>query len=120
MGGVRANWFLDGLGADEPVSTGFVGLPPAEERIEDVGVPFDLRDPGVALEKITDLVNREAALFNEGITCPVKDRADTACSACLCAHHQEIGHALQPLCAVGREQERILTLHAHLVAQGRE
>lgn len=105
--GVRANWFLD-----EELSTGVPTLPPVEERIEDVGVPFDLREPDALAPSVAALLNQEAALFNQGITCPVKDRTDTSCSACAYAHHEEDGHPLQPLCHVGREQERVATMHA--------
>jgi hypothetical protein len=116
--GVRANWFVgDDLGTaveDRPLPS---PMPPAEERIEDVGVPFDLRDPDSLLASLTKLIEQEAALFNQGITCDVKDRADTSCSACPFAHHQEEGHPLQVLCEIGREQERVCTTHAHLTAR---
>lgn len=107
--GVRANWFVeDELPADTAT------LPPAEQRVEDVGVPFDLRDPASLMPVLTNLLNQEAAMFNQGITCAVKDRADTSCAACVFAHDHEEGHPLQILCQVGREQERITTTVAHL------
>lgn len=109
---VRANWFV---GLDDEPATGVPrSLPPAEERVEDVGVPFDLREPGSLMAEIERLIAQESALFNQGITCAVKDRSDTSCSACAYAHHEEDGHPLQPLCHTGREQERALTQHAHL------
>jgi hypothetical protein len=106
---VRANWFVED---DLPADT--ATLPPAEERIEDVGVPLDLRDPSSLVPTLTNLLNQEAAMFNQGITCAVKDRPDTSCSACLWAHDNEDGHPLQMLCQIGREQERITTTAAHL------
>lgn len=109
---VRANWFV-GLD-DEPVTAVPASLPPAEERVEDVGVPFDLRQPDSLMVEIDRLIAQESALYNQGITCAVKDRPDTSCSACAFAHHEDGGHPLQPLCHVGREQERVLTHYAHL------
>lgn len=107
---VRANWFVD-----DELATGVPdALPPAEERVEEAGVPFDLRDPDSLLPALSSLISQEAALFNQGITCEVKDRDDTSCSACPYAHHEEAGHPLEILCQIGREQERVVTLHAHL------
>lgn len=77
-------------------------------------MPFSLSDPDQLLDEVAKLIEQESALFNQGLTCEVKDRADTACSACPFSHHNEEGHPLQQLCHVGQEQERILTLHAHL------
>jgi hypothetical protein len=114
--GIRANWFVDDLATavEPPPKT---PVEPAEGRIEDVGVPLDLSDPDAFLSKITRLVQQEAALYNQGITCDVKDRPDTACTACPVAHHEQEGHPMQPLCWIGREQERICTAHAHLKAR---
>lgn len=108
---VRANWFVP----EDVTDATPTAMPPVVERMEDVGVPFDLRDPDSLLKEMTRLLNQEAAMFNQGITCAVKDREDTSCSACAFAHHEEEGHPLQPLCHVGREQERVCTTHAHLV-----
>lgn len=111
--GVRANWFTEEITGDEPAP--FATIAPAEERVEDVGVPFDLRDPDLMIADLRGLIRAEARLFMEGVTCAVKDRVDTSCSACPFAHHEEEGHPLQALCQVGRNQERVVTLHAHLV-----
>jgi hypothetical protein len=107
---VRANWFT----ADQAETAVELRPPmaPAEERIEDIGVPFDLRDPHSLLAALSTLIEQEAALWNHGVSCPIKDRTDTSCSACPIAHHMEQGHRLQPLCSIGREQERICTTRA--------
>lgn len=122
--GVKANWFLDDVRPD--VGDPFAGvgalptpMPPVVERLEDVGVPFDLRDPGSLLTAATALLNEEGRLWDQGVTCAVRDRADTSCSACAFAHHEENGHDLQRLCEIGREQERLLTTHAHLMERAR-
>lgn len=109
--GIKANWFV---GVDDEPAPGVTGaLPPVVERVEDVGVPLDLREDDVVAQ-IARCIKQEAALFNQGITCPVRDRADTSCNACAFAHHEDDGHPLQPLCHVGRECEKLLTNSAYL------
>lgn len=78
-------------------------------RIEEVGVPIDLADPPVLNQRLVALVETEGALYSRGVTCGVKDRPDTTC--CACPIRAEEG-PLAPLCNLGREQERVLTLLA--------
>lgn len=108
MTGVKANWFVGQPAAD-----------PSCARIEDVAVPFDLKDPDAMLAPLTDLITKEARLWEQGITCAIRDRADTSCCACPVAHHEQPDHRLQPLCEVGREIERTATARAWLVAEGK-
>lgn len=93
---VRANWHLDVL------------PPPAQEelRVEDVGVPIDLRDPPELNRRLTELLGREAELYNAGVACPIKDASETTCLACPLRGRSE---RIAPLCEVGCEQDRVLT-----------
>lgn len=111
---VRANWFLDDVRVGDSDPFGAADAPPAP-RVQDVGVEFDLRDPDMVLAGFADLIQVEADLWDQGVTCAVRDRNDTNCSACVFAHHDEDGHRLQRLCQVGREMERVVTTHAHLI-----
>lgn len=98
-----ANWFVD---AEVDVSAPDPFAAPVQER----GTRIDLREPTAALElRLAELIAREGRLFNAGITCAIKDRVDTCCSACpVCvAHLRE--ERLSTLCRVGREQEAVCT-----------
>jgi hypothetical protein len=100
----RANWFTAEeieLG-DEP--------DPFAVPIEEVGQRIDLRDPHAALQiRLTELLHREAALFNADVTCTIKDRPDTTCHACPVSKAHDPKQALCVLCKIGREQEIVLT-----------
>lgn len=94
---VRANWFLDELIVEEA---------PA---VEEVGQPIDLHDGNARLNRrLVELVSLEGRLYDRGITCAIKDRPDTACSACPVFVYEGDGPKWQ-LCALGIEQERLLT-----------
>lgn len=94
---VRANWFLDELVVEEQ--------PPVEE----VGQPIDLLHGDARLNRrLVELVAEEGRLYDRGVTCAIKDRPDTACSACPVFVHAGEG-ALGQLCALGVEQERTAT-----------
>ena len=109
---VKAKWFDDALpvmGDDDPFA----------ERIEDVGRPIDLTGEPRLNERLIELVNAESELYNRGVTCPIKDRDDTACSACAIARDDD--SPLATLCSIGAEQERVCTALAVLrgVREGR-
>lgn len=98
--GVRADWSLPDVIADD------VDPFQPQARIEDVGVPIRLNGRRADLDaRVLELVQAEAALFDRGITCAVKDRPDTCCHACPLRDH---GGPVE-LCAVGLEQEQVLT-----------
>lgn len=109
---VRTNWFLDDMpGLDDSDPFAAVEAPP---RVEDVGIPFDLRDIARPLHNAAvELLREEAQLHEQGITCAVKNRSDSSCSACMVSHDDEPNHPMHRLCAIGREQERVLTQQAH-------
>lgn len=87
------------------------------ERIEEVGVPIVLSADGETAElcvELVTLVQREAQLDEDGVTCPIKDRPGSSCHAC--PLHRADGSRLAELCWLGREQERLSTLilvHRH-------
>jgi hypothetical protein len=94
---VRANWFLGDLVVEEPPT------------VEEVGQPIDLQtgEPRVN-RRLVELLTEEGQLYDRGVTCAIKDRPDTACSACPAFQFEGEGR-LSRLCAVGIEQERLLT-----------
>jgi hypothetical protein len=110
----RANWFTA-----EPVDLGDE-LDPFSIPVQEIGQRIDLRDPRAALEiRLRELLYREAALFNAGVTCAIKDRPDTTCHACPVSKAHDPKQALGALCRVGREQEVALTELAVLSCQDR-
>lgn len=88
--------------------------------IEEVGLRIDLRDPKATLDlRLAELVRREGSLFNGGVTCGIKERADSTCHACPLSQAHEERSALGVLCRIGREQEAVLTELAVLSWQDR-
>lgn len=86
------------------------GDPFDEVRVEDVGFPIELgHDQARLNERLMGLVNREGELHSVGIVCAIKDRADTACSACPISSHETPGGGIGALCRTGREQEQVQT-----------
>lgn len=75
-----------------------------------MGTPIDL-DSGHAVlnQRLVALIEQEAALFNGGLTCAIKDHQQTCCSACPIRHRDELDQ-MTALCNLGVEQERIITL----------
>lgn len=98
----RANWHTATVlvDRDDPFADA-----PAE--VQTVGVPIDLDGPRAELnQRLVELVAAEAELFNRGVTCEIRDRRDTCCSACpLMGAEESPGE----LCSVGFEQENVLT-----------
>lgn len=110
---VRANWHVPSTSARD--GDPLAGAP--QRRVEDVGKPIDLTGPPKLNERLVELVGAEGALADRGVTCAIKDRADTTCSACPIACVDEI-EPIAALCRVGKEQERVLTLLAVHQARG--
>lgn len=78
--------------------------------VEEVGQRIDLSDPAGRLNvRLVELLEREARMFNIGITCGLKDRQDTVCSACPVCEASDPESTLGKLCKVGREQELVTT-----------
>lgn len=105
MAGVQANWhveLLDGAVEDDPFEE--------MTRVEDVGKPIDL-STGVPFlhDRLGELVREEGSLFAAGVTCAVKDSRDASCSACPIRSDDPFDPR-SALCAVGVQQERVLTL----------
>lgn len=95
---VRANWFLDELVVEE-----------APAAVEEVGQPIDLLHGDARLNRrLVELVGEEGRLWDRGIRCAIKDRPDTACSACPIFEYENEGPRWR-LCALGIEQERTAT-----------
>lgn len=112
MSAVKARWHvdLDQLGSE------VVDL--WAEEVEATGLPIDLKSNYAKLsETLTGLLDKEAYLDSQGITCGIKDRQDTSCWACP-LYRGETDDPVGSLCIVGREQERVLTRMA--VAQEEE
>lgn len=97
---VKAEWFLPELGVDDDDPFGQATPTIVEER----GVPIDLSAPTAQLHReLVELLDREAALYNRGVACPIKDRAGTSCHAC------PIQGRFNDLCGVGLDEERVLS-----------
>lgn len=110
MTGVRANWFLDelprlGAAEDDP----FADV--EAQRVEDVGVEIDLR--GDTEQRLAQVIEIEGRVRDDGITCAVRERPDTSCSACPFSRHEQPDSRLHRLCLVGREKERLISYLAH-------
>lgn len=103
----RANWHtvdLDALVAEEGE------LDPFSAPIEELGEPIDLSNPRDRLTvRLGGLLEREQALFNRGVTCPIKDAQGTSCLACPVSEHQDFESPLGMLCRVGRGQDQTIT-----------
>lgn len=96
---VKAEWFVPDLasGEEDPFAD-----EPAE--VSAVGVRIDLRDdPDELFARLRDLLEQESYLYNQGVRCAVKAKADTSCHAC--PFRGRYGQ----LCRVGTEQEEVLT-----------
>lgn len=100
MGGPRANWYTD-VDPDGPA----LG---EQSEIERVGKPIDLSGAPALNQRLIELVNMEGVLHARGVRCAIKDRDDTTCSACPVAAEGSTD-PLYPLCALGRNQERVST-----------
>lgn len=76
------------------------------ERIEDVGAPVLLTADGRQAELNRELlasVEQEVRLADSGHTCRIKGTHGTSCHACPLHDEQD------PLCQIGRRQERLVT-----------
>jgi hypothetical protein len=72
--------------------------------VEEQGIPIDLRDERDELHRrLAALLDRENTLWNRGLRCGVKQRADSCCHACPFQGRKG------ELCNVGLEEERVLT-----------
>lgn len=106
---VKANWFaeLD----DGPASQ----IDPFAAHAEQLGLEIDLRDPKELQQQLRDLLNAEAALYERKVTCSIRDRSDTSCTACPVRRTNSLDR-LTPLCDVGIQMERVTTtLAAHAI-----
>lgn len=109
--GARTNWFNDQIPTASLAD-------PFEVDVEAVGKPIDLTQPTASLDvRLTELLHREAALDNLGVTCGLKDRRDVVCSVCPISMAGEQNVPLGDLCRVGREQEEVTT---RLAVQGQD
>lgn len=101
---LKANWHVEALLADADDSDDDTG-----PRVEDVGKPIELdADEPRLVTQLVDLVDREKELHRLGVTCAIKDRQETCCSACPIAQPFS-GTRAGRLCAIGREQEQLVT-----------
>lgn len=98
---VQANWHIDLVTVDD--DDPFAGV-----DVTQVGRRIDLRDETGLNEQLAGLLNEESRLFNDGVTCGIKDNAQSSCSACpvRCTDLSP----LASLCSVGLRQERVLTM----------
>jgi hypothetical protein len=94
--------------------------PDEPQRIEDVGTPIALNAEGErdALQRsLVRALVREGELEDQGVTCAIKNVANTSCHAC--PLYVDDGSPAAALCAVGRAQETLCTSIAVLVHGGR-
>lgn len=111
----RADWHtldLEALVAEEGE------FDPFSAPVEELGERIDLRDPKDRLTlRISQLLEREMALAQRGVTCPIKDKSDTVCLACPVTQHANFDEPLGMLCRVGRDQESACTELGALLCQ---
>lgn len=101
--GVKANWHVN----LDVLSDGLADL--WADEVAETGLPIELGDDSAKLsDKLERTVRQEAYLFNQGVTCQIKDREDTSCWACP-VYRGDTDDPVGALCLVGREQERLLT-----------
>lgn len=110
---VQSNWFVERIEAGDDAGDPFA-VP-----VEEVGSRIDLREPTARLDlRLHELVNREARLYNAGVSCAIKERPDTTCHACPISKAHDPTDRLGALCRLGREQEVVCTELAVLRCQG--
>lgn len=103
MAAARANWHLDHV--ETPLSED-----PFDVPVEEVGERIDLTDASERLHaRLRILCQREARIAELGITCAIKERPDTACSACPVCQANNPESPISLLCRTGREQEAVCT-----------
>lgn len=113
MTGTRANWFLQSIDDAEADPDD-----PFQMPVEEVGQRIDLRDPRGKLElRLQELMVRESRLYDRQVTCSIKDRPDTICSACPVSKAHDPGSVLGALCRIGRETEAVATELGVLLCQ---
>lgn len=95
----KANWFVDDVVDDD--------TDPFAERVEQRATPVNLRasSPDLYVELVA-LVQRDAALYEAGVRCGIRERKDTCCSACPIRNQRA---DRRELCEIGVAQERIVT-----------
>ena len=101
---VKANWF-----------EGSVDTQAAGPDVTRVGRLVDLLGPEELNVKLAALMRDESELYNEGITCPIKDHDASSCVACPIRETDPL-ERLEPLCTIGVEQDKVITallVHAH-------
>lgn len=105
---IRANWFA-------PVTP--VASDPFAMPIEQAGTPIDLSGEEATLQhELLALMNAEAELFDLGVSCSIRDRADTCCHACPVSKHTS-DETFGQLCRNGRQVEVVVTKLA-VIANG--
>jgi hypothetical protein len=95
---VQARWGIQNLDlGDED---------PWEAAVE--GKPIDVSgDEGTLSARLAELAAREARLWEQGVRCALKERADSCCHACPVTQLNNPESAISLLCKIGREQERV-------------
>lgn len=101
----RANWFTDELATSPDMAE---GPDPFSIPVEEIGKPIDLSDnEGRLSARLVELLRREDRVEQGGITCALKGRSDTCCSACPVEKSANFEDELGVLCRVARERERV-------------
>lgn len=103
----KANWFVDELPE-------LLDGDPLEAPIEELGTRIDLRTEPDLLRRLAALVSAEARLDRDGVTCAIRDRHDSVCSAC------PVKGAAGELCGVGIELELVCSTIAVLQVQAHD
>lgn len=97
---MKAQWFVPAV-EDEPDTDPFL--------VEDAPTVIDVSTDEARIHTmLEETVRREARLDAIGVTCPIKDRAETSCFACP-VYRGASEERIAPLCRLGREQETLLT-----------
>lgn len=104
---VRADWHED---AETVAPPGVDPFSVASSTPMMTTLPIDT-DSQKLFDRLRALVRHESALFNKGVTCEIKDKHETCCSACPLNHADGEGDS-SFLCRVGVEQEQVITLLA--------
>lgn len=100
-GVTKANWHND-IVVDDDDSDPF--------EVHERGLPVEIGDEEARVSQaVVRSLEKEGRLADHGVTCAIKDQAETTCWACPVYKPPSSTHPISVLCRLGREQDRLVT-----------